>query len=130
MASPLERGEELAAAPVPTPAVGLHGVVGPFESSREEWCEYAERLGHYCVVNDIVAEEKKRVILLTVVGPPKELVSPRKLEELRFAELEDVASKHYNPKPSPIVKLFEFNSHTQKEGESIAVYVTENSRVL
>ena len=34
----------------------------------------------------------------------KTLVSPWQLEELHFAELVDVASKHYNLKLSPIVK--------------------------
>ena len=125
------------AAPVPvlpTPAVGLHGVVAPFEPSKEEWCEYSERLAHYFVANDIVSVEKMRAILLTVVGPAtyrllKTLASPKKLNELRFADLVDLASKHYNPKPSPIVKRFEFNSRTQKEGESIAVYVAELRKI-
>ena len=40
---------------VSTPAIGLQGVVGPFES-REEWCKYVERLGHYNIVNDTVVE--------------------------------------------------------------------------
>ena len=105
---------------VPTPAVGLHGAVGPFEPSKEEWCEY----------DFIASVEKRRAILLMVMGPAtyrllKTLASPKKLDELRFADLVDLASKHYNPKLSPIIKHFEFNSRTQKEGESIAVYVAE-----
>lgn len=121
MASPsVEGGEPLAAL-----AVGLHGAIGPFDSS---WCDYAERLAHYFITNDIVAGEKMRAILLTAVGPAtyqllKTLASPRKLDELRFAKLVDLVSKHCNPKPSPIVKRFKFNSHSQKDGESIAVYV-------
>ena len=83
---------------------------------------------HYFVANDISKEEKKRAILLTAIGPStfrllKSLASPKRLEELRFDELVDLAAKHYNPKPLPIVKRFEFNSRSQKEGETIAVYV-------
>ena len=36
---------------------------------------------------------------------------------------------HYNPKPSPIVKRFEFNSRCQREGESIATYVAELRKI-
>ena len=32
-------------------------------------------------------------------------------------------SVHFNPKPSPIVRLFEFNTRGQKEGESVSVFV-------
>ena len=105
------------------PVFGLHGSVGVFDSSQEEWNEYAERLMHYFVANDIVAEEKRRAILLSVVGPGtfrllKTLASPKKLEEFMFTELVELAGVHFNPKPSPIVKRFEFNSRCQKEGES------------
>ena len=36
---------------------------------------------------------------------------------------------HYKPKPSPIVKRFEFNSRCQREGESIATYVAELRKI-
>ena len=119
---------------VRTQAVGLHGVVGPFDPSQEEWCEYAERLSHYFVANDIAGEEKRRAVLLTVVGPTtyrllNTLASPKRLDELLFAELVDLAMKHFNPKPSPIIKRFEFNSRRQKEGESIAAYVAELRKI-
>ena len=49
--------------------VGLHGTAGAFDASEEEWSEYAEWLVHYFVANRIEAEERRRAILLTVVGP-------------------------------------------------------------
>ena len=91
------------------PVVGLHGTVGVFDASQEEdWNEYAERLMHYFVANDIVAEAR-RAILLTVVGPGtfrllNPLASPKKLEEFMFTELVEIAGVHFNTKPSPIVK--------------------------
>jgi hypothetical protein len=61
--SPPAEGEEGApAARVPAallPAVGLHGAACAFDSSQEEWSEYAERLVHYFVANDIVGEDKR-----------------------------------------------------------------------
>ena len=32
--------------------------------------------------------------------------------------------QHFNPKPSPIVRRFEFNTRCQKEGESVSEFVT------
>ena len=134
---PAEGAEGAPAARVPAAllqAVGLHGAVCAFDSSREEWSEYAERLVHYFVANDIVGEDKRRAILLNAVGPGtyrliKTLASPKKVDELRFAELVELAAAHFNPKPSPIVKRYEFNSRCQKEGESIATYVAELRKI-
>ena len=130
-------GEDAPAATAHAPpmqAVGIHGLVGQFDPRQEEWCDYIERLIHYFVANDIAEEAKKRAILLTAVGPGtyrllKTLASPRRLDELRFSELVDLATRHYNPKPSPIVKRFEFNSRSQKEGESIAVFVAQLRKI-
>ena len=118
----------------PMQAVGIHGLVGQFDPRQEEWCDYIETLIHYFVANDIAEEAKKRAILLTAVGPGtyrllKTLASPRRLDELRFSELVDLATRQYNPKPSPIVKRFEFNSRSQKEGESIAVFVAQLRKI-
>ncbi|CAI8026528.1 hypothetical protein GBAR_LOCUS15235 [Geodia barretti] len=121
MATDPSVGGEAAAPPpaaAPTPAVSLLGVIGPFDPTQEEWREYAERLVHYFVANDIASEGKQRAILLTAVGPGtyrllKTLASPKKLDELTVTQLVDLASKHYNPKPSPIVKRFEFNCRSQ-----------------
>ena len=55
----------VAAAAAPSRAA-LHGVIGSigsFDPAQEEWCEYAERLTHYFVANDIAADENKQAIL-------------------------------------------------------------------
>ena len=117
-----------AAAPVAvaTPsAVGLHGA---FDSDLEDWSEYVERLIHYFEANDIVSGDKRRAILLNAVGPGtyrliKTLVSPAKVTDISFDNIVEVARAHFNLKPSPIVKRYEFNTRVQGEGESIANYV-------
>ena len=108
----------------------LYGSLSIFDPAVEEWCEYTERFTHYFVVNDIVAVEKRRAIFLTAVGPTtyrllKTLVSPSKLDEFRFEELVEKAMTHFNPKPSPIVKRYEFNSRAKKEDQSASVYIAE-----
>ena len=40
-------------------AVGLHGTVGAFDPALEEWSEYTERLIHYFMAKDIVADDKR-----------------------------------------------------------------------
>ena len=55
----------------------------------------------------------------------KLLVSLRKLKELQFTELVDLAMKPFNPQAIPIIKRFDVNSNSQKEGELIGVYLAE-----
>ncbi len=55
--------------PAATATTGLHGAVAPFDSTQEEWVEYAERLENYFIANDITNEGKQRAILLHCVGP-------------------------------------------------------------
>ena len=117
----------------PTP-VGLHGSVAAFDPSQEEWSEYTERILHYFTANDISSPEKRRAILLNVVGPTtyrllKTLASPAAVTELTFDQLVERAKKHFNPKPSPIIKRFEFNTRRQEEGETVAVFVAELRKI-
>ena len=116
------------------PTIGLHGNAGAFDSSCEEWSEYAERLVHYFVANDITAVEKRHAILLTAVETGtyrllKTLASPKKLDGFSFSELVELAGTHFNPKPSPNVKRFKFNSRCQKDGEPTAVFVAELRKI-
>ena len=119
-----------AAAAVSAGPLGLYGVVATFDPNKDDWCEYIERLEHYFSANDIASPAKRRAILLTAVGAStyrliRTLVSPTQVSEVSFADIVDRAKAHFNPKPSPIVKRFEFNTRRQKENESIAVYVAE-----
>ena len=93
---------------------------------REEWSEYAERLELYFTANDIVVAAKRRAILLNAVGPTtyrllKTLASPERVTDLTFEQLVELAKAHFNPKPSPIVKRYEFNTRSQEEGETLAI---------
>ena len=66
-------GDSTATAIVATaPTVRVAGVIGdvaPF-SGKEEWIDYAERLEHYFIANDITDVAKKRAILLNAAGAP------------------------------------------------------------
>ena len=118
------------AAALPRQAAGLHGFVPSFEKGQEEWSEYIERLDHYFVANDINSDAKRKAILLNAVGAQtyrliRTLMSPATLADVSLADIVAKAQAHFSPKPSVIVKHFEFNTCRQGEAESIAKYVAE-----
>ena len=131
-----ESGGARAPAPVVAPAVslGLHGAVVPFNPDLDDWSEYVERLEHYFSANDIVSSDKQRAILLSAVGAStyrliRTLVSPDKVTDFTFASLVEKARTHFNPKPSPIVKRYEFNTRRQGESEAVSTYVAELRKI-
>ena len=121
-------GDATAAAAPIVRVAGLVGVVAPFNGKEEEWIDYAERLEHYFIANDITDVAKKRAILLNAVGAStyrliKTLALPGVPKDLTFEQIVEKVTAHYNPKPSVIIKRFEFNTRVQKEGESVAEFV-------
>ena len=115
-------------------AVGLHGAVVPFNQDQDDWSEYIERLEHYFAANNIVSAEKQRAILLSAVRQSTyrlihTLVPPDKVTDFTFSSLVEKARAHFNPKPSPIVKRYEFNTRRQGENEAVATYVAELRKI-
>ena len=107
---------------------GQIGAIGEFEEGREEWAQYAERLGHFLVANGITENERNRAVLLSVIGPKAykllgSLVAPEKPGDKSYADLVKVMTDHYNPKPSEIVQRFKFHTRVRGHGESMAAYV-------
>ena len=108
----------------------LIGVVGEFDAEKEEWTQYAERLSHFFEANLIVDEERKKSLLLTMMGPSafkllRNLVSPAKPGDKTYVELVETMKQHHNPTPSEIVQRYKFNSRFRWEGESIAQFLSE-----
>ena len=113
-------GIEMATAP-------LYGKMEEFDSSREDWTQYIERLGY---ANEIKEAEKKRAILLSVIGPStyrlvKSLVAPAKPGDKSYNELVKQLTTHYDPTPSETVQRHKFHSRIRKDGESVATFVSE-----
>ena len=76
-----------------------YGKIEEFDSLREDWPQYVERLGFFFDANGIDDAEKRRAVLLTVVGAAtykvlRSLVSPAKPGEKSYAELIDALSAH------------------------------------
>ena len=107
--------------------MATHGKTGEFSSQREDWLAYSERLEEYFIANDIESSDKKKAILLSVVGAEtyqliRSLVAPAKPKEKTLVKL---VQEHHQPIPSAIVQRYKFNSRTQQAGESIAIFVAE-----
>ncbi len=76
---------------------------GEFTEAKESWPEYAERFEQFFDANDI-AVDKKKSIFLSTIGPMAyhtlgNLVAPRKPQEETYANLLNLMSAYYNPKP-------------------------------
>ena len=111
-------------------AVGTLGRVDEFDGTKDDWLEYVERLEYFFAANGIADADKKRAVLLTVIGAAtyktlRNIVSPMKPGEKSYVELVEALTKHFKPTPSEIVERFKFHSRVRKPGESIATYVAE-----
>ena len=87
----------------------IHGSVSQFDSSKEDWTTYIERLTQYFVANDVERSEKKRAILLSACGPAtfKLIRSLLGAEQVATTSCTDIVARmkeHYDPKPSVIVQ--------------------------
>ena len=107
-----------------------YGVVGPFDSTAEDWSSYAERFRLYFTVNDLKDDEKQRAICLTTCEPAtyglfRSLAAPKKPSEVTLKELWELVAAHFHPQPSLAVQRFRFNSRTRQVGESVAAYLAE-----
>ena len=116
--------------------MATHGSLNEFDSSKEDWVSYTERLQQYFIANSIPedAGEKRRALLLSACGPStyqliRSLVSPAQPKEKTFEELVEVVKKHHNPKPSVIVERYNFNTRIRKQGETVAAYVAQLRRM-
>ena len=108
--------------------MATHGFLGEFDSAKETWQAYTERLQQYFVANDIDDADKKRAILLSVCGPAtyqliRNLVVPDKTTDKSLDEIITQVNDHFQPAPSMTVHRFAFNSRSRKSGESVADFV-------
>ena len=114
------------------------GKVGEFDSSKETFKSYCDRMDMFFEANDLVVlggaanavadaavVRKKRAIFLTEIGADSftlvnDLLAPRSAKEVELKEITRVLKEHYNPAPLEIAESFHFGTRVRKEGESIA----------
>ena len=108
----------------------VFGRIDEFDSKKEDWPQYVERLDHFFAANGITNAEKKRSIFLTVIGPAtfrllQSLLHPTKLEAKTYKELCTALATHFKPTPSEMVQRFKFHTRCKRQGESVAIYIPE-----
>ena len=84
-------------------ATAIHGSVGEFDASKEDWTSYTERLQQYFAANDI-PEEKQRAVLLSSCGPQtynllKSVLAPEKPTDKSFVQIVQLMKDYFQPKP-------------------------------
>ena len=110
--------------------MSLLGSLEKFDLQVDNWCAYVERVEQYFIANGIDNEDKKRGILLTVIGSEtysllRNLISPTKPAEKSFAQLVDTLKAHLNPTPIVIAERYKFYNQMQLPGESLHMYLAE-----
>ena len=110
-------------------AAPLFSQVKEFDGEREEWSHYVERLDHFFEANEVADADKKRAILLTVIGPSaykllRSLLAPAKLKDKTYTELVGILKKHYSPKLSTAQRLH-FNSRFHQPEKSVSTFMLE-----
>ena len=110
------------------------GQVEPFIVGKHDWTLYVERVQEYLVANGISTEEKKRAVLVTLMGSEAyellaSLVAPDKPSTKKFDDIIATMEKYLKPKPLVIAERFKFHKRSQKEGETVAQYLAELKRL-
>ena len=111
-------------------ATAMFGHIPEFDSSKEEWLQYEERLGHFFAANGITEAEKRRAVFLSLIGASTykllhNLISPSKPEDKSFVELTSALRKHFQPTRSAIIEQFQCHDQVWKPRESVATFVSE-----
>ena len=106
------------------------GKVEPFQLGVDDWEQYTERLEQYFVANAVEDADKKRAVLLTVVGKEtysllSNLVAPAKPASKSYGELVAVLKAHLKPKVLVIAERFRFHQCRQRENETATQYMAE-----
>ena len=98
--------------------MAAHGRLSEFDPQKVDWILYSEQLLAYFATNKIEDGDKKKAILLCVVGAEtyqikQSLVAPEKPAAKGFDALVKLVQDLYQPTPSVIVQRFKFNARTQ-----------------
>lgn len=87
------------------------GTLAAFDPKNQTWDEYTEILEQFFEANEINERDRKKAILISVVGAStyslmRNLLSPDKPKDKSFQELVALMKNHFDPKPSEIVQRY------------------------
>ena len=104
--------------------------IDEFDSKAEEWSQYQMRLEYYLQANGVTDADKKKAVLITVVGRDnfklmRSLIQPAEPKDKTFKQLVECMQKHFEPKPSESMQRLKFHSRSRRQGETVAAFVSE-----
>ena len=106
------------------------GKVEEFNSDKESWESYCERIELYFAANEVTEADTKRAILLTVCGAEtyklfRNLVHPSKPSEKTYDQLKACMKTHQQPLRNSIMEHYKFNSRNRQPNETINEYMVK-----
>ena len=109
------------------------GTIGEFCADEETFSSYSERVEAYFLANEIKDGEKKKAILVTVIGARtykllRDLLIPKKPMEVTVQVLLETLTIHYEPIPCEIVERFRCNTCDRQDNQKIVDYIAELRR--
>ena len=113
---------------------GFIGAPEPFDERTEDWTLYAQRFEHFLLANSVNEDEKKRHLLLAMIGGRTfkllaNLVAPKKPGEVEYAAIYKVLQDHFKPKPIKIAERYRFYKRNQQPSETVTTYLAELRRL-
>ena len=108
--------------------MATYGKLKEFDSTRENWINYVERLELFFTANDIDDATKKKAIFLSASGSEtyalcRNLCAPANPSAKSYDELKTLLKNHLQPTPNPIAERFKFNTRYKQVNENVSQYV-------
>ena len=105
-----------------------YGRLNEYDSSKETWNNYVERLEYFFLANAIDDADKRKAILLSASRPEiytlfRNFCSPLSPADKSYVELKELIKRHLHPVPNPIAERFKFNSRIRQGNETVAAFV-------
>ena len=108
----------------------VFGKLEEFDSSRELWAHYVQRLEQFFAANHLKDGGRRRAIFLLAAGVStyrllRNLVSAKIPGEVPYDHLIQALTAHFCPAPSEIVQRYKFHCLFRQQGQSVAAFVAE-----
>uniref|UniRef100_A0A2H1V9U2 SFRICE_009183 n=1 Tax=Spodoptera frugiperda TaxID=7108 RepID=A0A2H1V9U2_SPOFR len=105
-----------------------------FNVKNDNWDSYIVRLNYCFEASGIIDDSLKKANFFTVCGAEVfetvlALITPRKSSDVTFAEVTNILTKHYSPKPNEISVSYKFYKRDQAANESASEYIAQLRKI-
>ena len=104
-------------------ASAIFGSISEYYCETESFTEWIERLEQWFIANNIDNAEKKRALLLSLIGAKGykliRSLAQNKPTEKSYEELKKLMNDHLHPVPNEIDQIYIFYKRDQTVGETV-----------